>query len=307
MFLDLKIGSCGEEVKQLQQMLNYLGYNAGIVDGIFGVKTETALNEYKTFKYVNGIYDDNTSYFLTNDYIKKKSEEQKDDRIKILRRFDSDVYIFETKSDEFVDIELGEHGKLEPLSKITKEGKDIIAKINGVFFNFGATSINDEILGMLIDEGKYYKPSDGYISFIYYKNGTTDIRYVDNPEDIWYLKNNAYWVFGVAGWSLIKNGKKDLTNATKFSHWNTKQPRSLVGQRKDGNFVLVVVDGRIDNSNGITADESYEILKELDVWNGINLDGGYSSEMIYKDKIINKMAQLKGERPIGSALLVYKK
>lgn len=309
--MKLEIGNRNEDVRQLQIFLTKLGFDTKGIDGIFGINTKTALKEFQSYYYSNGICDDKVFSDLFNLYNKKLQEEQNHnkDRIKVLRRFDSDVYVFETDNlTEFVDIEIGQEGKLEPLSKITKEGKNIIFKMNGVFFNFGAKTVKDEVLGMFIDEGKIYnRNSDGYISFIYYKEGHTTIRYVDHPEDIRFLQEMANWAIGVAGWSLIKNGNKDLTNSDKFPISTERHPRSLIGQKKNGSFVLVVVDGRIDNNKGITAEQSYEIMKELNCWNAINLDGGFSSEMIYNGKIINKMAQIKGERSIGSAILVYKK
>ena len=57
----LKKGSKGEEVRELQKRLNDLGANLQ-VDGIFGPKTEAALNEFKE-KYglaIDGIYDEAT-------------------------------------------------------------------------------------------------------------------------------------------------------------------------------------------------------------------------------------------------------
>lgn len=44
----LKIGSKGQEVKDLQSALKHRGYNVGIVDGIFGVKTEEALKSFQS-------------------------------------------------------------------------------------------------------------------------------------------------------------------------------------------------------------------------------------------------------------------
>lgn len=43
----LKKGSRGSEVKELQQALKNKGYNVGVVDGIFGTKTDIALKSYQ--------------------------------------------------------------------------------------------------------------------------------------------------------------------------------------------------------------------------------------------------------------------
>lgn len=43
----VKKGSKGEEVKQLQTMLNILGYDCGVADGIFGTKTDIAVRAFQ--------------------------------------------------------------------------------------------------------------------------------------------------------------------------------------------------------------------------------------------------------------------
>lgn len=44
----LKIGSKGDDVMYLQDRLNYLGYDCGTADGIFGIKTDTAVKYFQT-------------------------------------------------------------------------------------------------------------------------------------------------------------------------------------------------------------------------------------------------------------------
>lgn len=43
----LKIGNRGEEVKELQEKLNQLGFDCGKVDGIFGTKTQNAVKQFQ--------------------------------------------------------------------------------------------------------------------------------------------------------------------------------------------------------------------------------------------------------------------
>ena len=43
----LKLGSRGNDVKELQKKLNSLGFNAGAVDGIFGTKTRNAVMDFQ--------------------------------------------------------------------------------------------------------------------------------------------------------------------------------------------------------------------------------------------------------------------
>lgn len=51
----LKQGSRGDEVRELQEKLNRLGYACGTADGIFGAKTEAAV---KAFQQANGLSTD---------------------------------------------------------------------------------------------------------------------------------------------------------------------------------------------------------------------------------------------------------
>ena len=45
---NLKTFTCGDDVKELQESLNKLGYNCSAVDGIFGDKTLAAVKAFQT-------------------------------------------------------------------------------------------------------------------------------------------------------------------------------------------------------------------------------------------------------------------
>lgn len=57
-------------------------------------------------------------------------------------------------------------------------------------------------------------------------------------------------------------------------------PRTLVGWDDLGSMWFVVVDGRQAHSQGMTLDESRELLVRLGATHGINMDGGGSSTMV---------------------------
>ena len=64
----LKLGIHGEDVKKLQFGLNKLGFNAGIPDGIFGIKTEDAVEDFqeKYDLYADGIVGNVTAKYFDN-------------------------------------------------------------------------------------------------------------------------------------------------------------------------------------------------------------------------------------------------
>ncbi len=220
-----------------------------------------------------------------------------------MRMYDSNIHVYVTNKDEDVDVTLGKQGQLEKLSDISDSNKAITAKINGGFFNFDGSK---EHLGLYLDECKIVNNVDNtFITFTYYKSGTTKIHYITNSEEIFYLTRESNWSIGT-GWSLVKEGKIDLTNANLFDHSSQKHPRTLLGQRKNGSFVFVVVEGRTSNSLGVNAQQSAEIMLKLDCWNAVNLDGGGSSEMIVNNQIKNVLTD-GSERKIGSAIIAYNK
>lgn len=60
--MDLKVGSRGAEVKAVQQKLADLGFDLGLIDGIYGNKTRAAVRQFQTDRNlaVTGVVDDRT-------------------------------------------------------------------------------------------------------------------------------------------------------------------------------------------------------------------------------------------------------
>ncbi len=74
--------------------------------------------------------------------------------------------------------------------------------------------------------------------------------------------------------------------------------------RCDGKFVLVTVDGRQRDSVGMTIEELAALMRELGCREAINFDGGGSTTMVIRNRIVNHPSDLIGERPVSDALLL---
>ena len=82
---------------------------------------------------------------------------------------------------------------------------------------------------------------------------------------------------------LIINGKKRELSG-KGSGQN---PRTAIGQRKDGSVLILVTDGRGKNGHlGATASDLIEIMAEYGAVDAANVDGGSSSSLYYNKKYL---------------------
>lgn len=81
-------------------------------------------------------------------------------------------------------------------------------------------------------------------------------------------------------------------------------PRTAIGQKQDGTIVLLVIDGRRGIKQGATLEEVENILLQRGVVNASNLDGGSSSTMYYKGKVINRPCNWDGERTVATSIYV---
>lgn len=119
--------------------------------------------------------------------------------------------------------------------------------------------------------------------------------------------NKMQYAFA-AGPQLVKDGKR-LIDKQKFSSiflW-TKAPRSAIGIRKDGSLILVAVDGRQKGfSEGVTLTELANIMLNLKAYEAMNLDGGSSTQLVLKNKLVNRPSNIVGAR-VTNALIVTKK
>jgi len=81
-------------------------------------------------------------------------------------------------------------------------------------------------------------------------------------------------------------------------------PRTAIGQRRDGAVLLLVIDGRQASSLGATYADMINVLMEYEAFNAANLDGGSSSMLWYNGEYINKGVILTGSRELPTAFIV---
>ena len=128
-------------------------------------------------------------------------------------------------------------------------------------------------------------------------------------------KQEALWdrantILG-GGPQLIKDGKVDITNVQEKilpAFRNDRHPRTAIAKLTSGKLLLLTVDGRQPGiSVGMSLDMLANLLLEFGANEAINLDGGGSTTMVVRDKVVNRPSDPTGERPVSDAILVLQK
>jgi len=126
-----------------------------------------------------------------------------------------------------------------------------------------------------------------------------------DQADLW---KQATDVIG-GGPQLIKNGRIEITNTAEKilpSFVSDGHPRTAIAKLKSGQILLVTVDGRQPGESiGMSLTMLADLLLEFGAVEAINLDGGGSTTMVIRNKLVNKPSDATGERPVSDAILLY--
>lgn len=106
---------------------------------------------------------------------------------------------------------------------------------------------------------------------------------------------------------LIVNGEGQFEKGS----YESRAPRTVIAQQKDGTILLVVLDGRTLLQPGATYYEVQQLLLNKQFSPDSNpvitaaiLDGGGSSTMYYEGQVINHPSAQFGERPVATVFYV---
>ena len=193
--------------------------------------------------------------------------------------------------------------KGETVSNIAKDN-DAVAAINaGGFHDPNGTGTGRLPYGFIMQDGNYVIGKDvgpdEAVDFVgFTKQGNliagpytkTELADMDAAEGITF------------GPPLIVDGQKMITDGD--GGWGIG-PRTAIGQKKDGTVIFLVIDGRQPGySTGATLRDVQDVLYEEGCYIAANLDGGSSTTLYYNGKVVNKPADLLGERMIPTAFIV---
>ena len=190
------------------------------------------------------------------------------------------------------------------LVDMAKENKALVAINGGGFIDENGLGTGAEVSGIVIRNGKIlnrnrYTRAGGLIGFT--KDNKLYLGRVKSAEEAIQLGIRDAVEFGPY---LIINGEasKIVGNGGYGLH-----PRTVIGQRKDGVVLFLVIDGRRVGCMGADMDDLIEIMERYGAYNAANLDGGNSSALIIKNKLINhpiNWDEKEETRPIATGFML---
>ena len=170
----------------------------------------------------------------------------------------------------------------EATSSIATNNNAILA-VNGDYYGADRS-------GYVIKNGVIYRNtvrSDSeYPDLAVYKDGSFKIIYETEVTAEELLADGVVNLFAF-GPSLVENGEISVDHNTEVRQAMTKNPRTAIGIVDKNHYILVVSDGRTNESEGLSLYELAEVLKEYGATTAYNLDGGGSSTMYFNGNIVN--------------------
>ena len=195
----------------------------------------------------------------------------------------------------------GEYGKDKSgktVSSIALSYGAVLATNAGGFIDEKGFGLGGEPLGMVISKGKLlYGDNNKTYEICGFTNDDIFVVGYMSPQKAVEKGIRDAVSFGPA---LIVNGVMSSINGTGGG----MNPRTVIGQRKDGAVLLLVVDGRQAGSFGATYQDVANIMRDYGAVNAFNLDGGSSSAMYYNGRIINSVSTGGPLRDLPTSIIV---
>jgi exopolysaccharide biosynthesis protein len=189
-----------------------------------------------------------------------------------------------------------------------------IAAINAGFFNIkeGGSATYIKIEGKIADSdtaNKWPKSINMTGAIVFDTEGHISI--IQAMTNNWFDSHPEFPEVLVTGPLLLKNKQKTLLPQTLLVI--TRHPRTSIGIINRHKVVMVTLDGRTPESQGMTLLKLTDLMSSLKCIDAVNLDGGGSTTMWIKGKPFNGVVNMpcdnkifdhEGERAVSDILII---
>lgn len=164
--------------------------------------------------------------------------------------------------------------------------KNAIFAINGDYYGANTS-------GYVIKNGVIYRSTNrqsDYDDLAIYSDGSFGTFNESDTTAQELLDSGVVNTFAF-GPTLVSNGQIAVSESEEVGQAMAENPRTAIGiiETDDGSlhYIVIVSDGRTDESAGLTLYEMAELMQSYGVTTAYNLDGGGSSTMYFNGKVIN--------------------
>ena len=119
-------------------------------------------------------------------------------------------------------------------------------------------------------------------------------------------EQGAYQIFSF-GPALVNHGEIKVVEDEEVERAQITNPRTAIGMVEPLHYIMVVSDGRTEESIGLSLYELGELMQRLGCDCAYNLDGGGSSTMWFNGEVLNKpttYGDVIAERPISDIIYI---
>lgn len=109
-------------------------------------------------------------------------------------------------------------------------------------------------------------------------DGNLNFTTINSEEEFNNLDIEQTFTFGPI---LVRDSQATQLNDT------SRHPRTAIGQLDDNRYVIVVAEGRMEGTDGMTLGELQQLFLNLGCKTAYNLDGGGSTTLYFQGKLIN--------------------
>ncbi len=250
--------------------------------------------------------DENTSSEGTEATITQNSYE--DDNIKIsidtVYQYDTEIYIADIQVSDVSYLKTAlannTYGRniKATTSEIAEENNAILA-INGDFYGF-------RDYGYVLRNGTLYRDTSGDSDSLVIDD-TGALSVINESEtSVDSLDLDSIWQILSFGPALMEDGNIVVDSRSEVSQSMTSNPRTAIGMISPLHYVIIVSDGRTDQSAGLSLLELAQVFSDLGCDTAYNLDGGGSSTMYFNAEVVNTPTDGRkyGEREVSDIVYI---
>lgn len=223
--------------------------------------------------------------------------------------YDSTIYVADVILGEgdYIYTALAENTYGSNITETTSSIADSVGAklaVNGDFYgvqNAGYVIRNGEIL-------RDVPKSDSQEDLVFYKDGTMEIIEEGDYTAAELVEDGATNVLSF-GPGLVEDDEIAVNEGDEVSKAkSTTKPRTAVGYISENHYVFVTVDGRTEESEGISLYNLAQFMVDIGCTQAYNLDGGGSTTMYYQGEVIN-LPTTSGrkieEREVSDIVFIY--